>query len=138
MLINEELFERVEKSLSKNGTIERFEKENGKITGRMMITLTDVPENIEIVKNTKSAYAFECSFDFYDVSLGIVLDVTELEVISPIWATEQIPDSEQPDSVWIEFFLKTLVKNISDDGSFGVPIYTFLNDNSDFTVVPTK
>lgn len=50
----------------------------------MMITLTDVPENIEIVKNTKSAYAFECSFDFYDVSLGIVLDVTELEVISPI------------------------------------------------------
>lgn len=26
MLINEELFERVEKSLSKNGTIERFEK----------------------------------------------------------------------------------------------------------------
>ena len=99
---------------------------------------TDIPEDIKIEKNKKSIYAFECSFDFYDVSIGIVLDTKELKVLSPIWATEQIPNAEQPDRVWIDFFLKTLAENISDDGSFGVPIYTFLNDSSDFTVTPTR
>lgn len=84
MLINQELFDTVEQALSKNGTIENFENENGKITGRMMITLTDIPEDIEIEKNKKSIYAFECSFDFYDVSIGIVLDTKELKVLSAI------------------------------------------------------
>ena len=110
MLINQELFDTVEQALSKNGTIDDFENENGKITGRMMITLTDIPEDIEIEKNKKSIYAFACSFDFYDVSIGIVLDTKELKVLSPIWATEQIPNAEQPDRVWIDFFLKTHTK----------------------------
>lgn len=138
MLINQELFNTVEQALLKNGTIDDFENENGKITGRMMITLTDIPEDIEIKKNKKSIYAFECSFDFYDVSIGVVLDTKELEVLSPIWATKQSPNAEQPDRVWIDFFLTTLAENISDDGSFSVPIYTFLNDSSDFTVTPTR
>lgn len=138
MLIDEELFNNIEKILLEKGTISDFEKGNGKITGRMMITLTDIPEDIEIDKNKKSIYAFECSFDFYDVSIGVVLDTKELKALSPIWATEQVPNAEQPDSMWIDFFLKTLVENILDDGSFGVPIYTFLNNNSDYSVVPTK
>ena len=138
MLIDNNIFKIVEQLLLKNGTIEDFENENGKIIGRMMITLTDIPENIEIDKNKKSIYAFECSFDFYDVSIGVVLDTKELKVLSPIWTTEQVPNAVQPDSLWIDFFLKTLAENISDEGSFGVPIYTFLNDNSNFSVVPTK
>ncbi len=138
MLINQELFNTVEQALLKNGTINAFENENGKITGRMMITITDIPEDIKIDKHKKSIYAFECSFDFYDVAIGIVLDTKELKVLSPIWATEQIPNAEQPDRVWIDFFLKTLAENISDDGYFGIPIYTFLNDSSDFTVTPTR
>lgn len=138
MLVDNNIFNIVEQLLSKNGTIEEFENKNGKITGRMMITLTDIPEDIEIDKNKKSIYAFECSFDFYDVSIGVVLDTKELKALSPIWATEQVPNAEHPDSMWIDFFLKTLVENILDDGSFGVPIYTFLNNNSDFSVVPTK
>ena len=138
MLINQELFNTVEQALLKNGIINAFENENGKITGRMMITITDIPENIKIDKHKKYIYAFECSFDFYDVAIGIVLDTKELKVFSPIWAREQIPNAEQPDRVWIDFFLKTLAENISDDGSFGVPIYTFLNDSSNFTVTPTR
>ena len=138
MLINQELFNTVEQALLKNGTIADFENENGKITGRMMITLTDIPEDIKIDKKNNSIYAFVCSFDFYDASIGVVLDVKELKVLSPLWVTEQVENAEQPDQVWIEFFLTTLAENISDDGSFGVPMYTFLNDNSDFTVVPTR
>jgi len=138
MLIDNNMFNIVEQVLSQNGTIEDFEKENGKIIGRMMITLTDIPEDIEFVKNNKSIFAFECSFDFYDVSIGVVLDTKELKVLSPIWLIEQSPNAEQPDRVWIDFFMKTLAENISDDGSFGIPMYTFLNDNSDFTVIPTK
>ena len=121
-----------------NILISEFEKGNGKITGRMMITLAKIPENIKIDENNKSIYAFECSFDFYDVSIGVVLDTKELKALSPIWATEQVPNAEHPDSMWIDFFLKTLAENISDDGSFGVPIYTFLNDSSDFTVTPKR
>ena len=66
------------------------------------------------------------------------MDVKELKILSPLWVTEQTENAEQPDKVWIKFFLTTLAENISDDGSFGVPMYTFLNDNSDFTVVPTR
>ena len=50
MLINQELFDTVEQALSKNGTIEDFENENGKITGRMMITLTDIPEKTKSIQ----------------------------------------------------------------------------------------
>ena len=30
-----------------------------------------------------------------------------------------------------------LVLNIAEDGSYGVPIYSFVNDTADLTVVPT-
>lgn len=36
----------------------------------------------------------------------------------------------------MEFFIKTLVTHIAEDGSFGVPIYSFVNDTCDMTVIP--
>ena len=51
MLINQELFNTVEQAFLKNGTIDDFEK-NEKITGRIMITLTDIPNDIKIDKKT--------------------------------------------------------------------------------------
>ena len=38
----------------------------------------------------------------------------------------------------VEFFLKTLTEHIEEDGSFGIPIYSFINDTSDMTVVPVS
>lgn len=137
MLNFPEIFNIVEQELKKNGTIEKFEKENGKITGRMMITSTDIPENMEIDSNNESIWAFECSFDFYDVSVCLVIDMKNYKIFEPICFFEQIEGAEPPDNSWIEFFFDTLLSNISDDGSFGIPICTFLNDYSDFTVVPT-
>jgi hypothetical protein len=38
----------------------------------------------------------------------------------------------------VEFFIKTLMQSIEPDGSFGVPVYSFVSDTSDMTVVPAK
>ena len=48
MLKNPELFKNVETGLRSMGTIKAFEDEHGKILGRAMITLTDIPESIEV------------------------------------------------------------------------------------------
>ena len=56
MLVDKEKFYFVENTLVKNGTIDRFESDNGKITGRMMITLTEIPEEILSVDLRKVIY----------------------------------------------------------------------------------
>ena len=47
MLADKELFDRIEEVLSEQGIIEQFEEENGRIIGRMMIVLGDVPDNLK-------------------------------------------------------------------------------------------
>ena len=54
-----------------------------------------------------------------------------------LWVTPQEEDAEAPARDWIEVFIKTLVSSINEDGSYGVPIYSLVNDNADLTVVPT-
>lgn len=49
MLNEPELFRAAEAGLKSLGVIERFEAENGPILGRMMITLTQIPEGIPIM-----------------------------------------------------------------------------------------
>ncbi|MDO4207193.1 MAG: hypothetical protein Q4D15_06355 [Lachnospiraceae bacterium] len=138
MLAEKKLFEIVEEALMKNGSVERFENECGKIKGRMMITVTDIPDGIEVKeKRDKDPIAFEASFDFYDAAVGLALYTKEKELATGIWVTPQKEGAEAPSGDWIEFFIKTLVSNIAEDGSFGYPIYSFVNDTSDMTVVPT-
>ena len=138
MLVNTKQFAVVEKALTDNGALERFEKENGKIKGRMMITVIDIPEEIPVtVKGKKSPVGFDCSFDFYDSSIGLALYTDTKEAASGFWVTQQVQGAEQPSQEWIEFFIKTLIENIEEDGSFGYPMYSFLADESDLTVVPT-
>ena len=43
MLADKEMFFKVEDTLRERGIIEKFEEENGKITGHMMITMTEIP-----------------------------------------------------------------------------------------------
>lgn len=69
--------------------------------------------------------------------IGIAFDLDTMELIPQMWFTPQTDDAVEPSSEWIEFFVKTLCENISEDG-FGVPMYSFLNDHSDLTIVPTK
>ena len=137
MLADKEHFEMIEKILKENGTIDKFEKERGIIRGRMMITLGEAPNIVEYDKTENNVYVFTGTFDFYDMELGIVLKTKPIEPRSSIWFTPQRDNAQEPTEEWIEFFLKTLVDSIDEDGCFGYPICTFLSDTGDFTVVPT-
>lgn len=138
MLSNVEAFDKLESILVEDGTIAKFEEESGKILGRMMIDLCEIPENLKgEIELTDSIYAFQGTFDFYDVALGIALDVRIMEVKSGLWITPQTEQYDEPSQEWVEYFIETLVKGIND-GAFGVPIYTFVNDASSFEVYPNE
>ena len=138
MLRDEKLFEIVENTLIENGTIAAFEKEYGKIKGRMMITLVDIPESIEVqLTGDKKPYAFEASFDFFDASIGLALYTDTKQVASGLWITPQKENAEKLSDDWINFFIEKLLSAIRDDGSFGIPVYSLINDNCDITVIPT-
>ena len=130
MLADKEMFLKVGNTLRERGILEKFEEENGEITGHMMITMTEIPPELGIDKVSDNMRAFCASFDFYDMMIGIAFDLDTMELIPQMWFTPQT-------SEWIEFFVKTLCENISEEG-FGVPIYSFVNDHSELTIVPTK
>ena len=137
MLVNRTMFDTVEAILRENGSIKRFENECGEIKGRMMITMTDIPEGIAVEeRDSKAPVAFEASFDFYDSTVGLAIYTTDRQLATGLWVTPQEDGAEAPAEDWVEFFIKTLVTHIAEDGSFGVPIYSFVNDTCDMTVVP--
>lgn len=137
MLADKEMFDRVEDLLRKNGSIERFEKEYGKIKGRMMITETTIPEGLSVEKHgTAIPIAFEASFDFYESTVGLAIYTADRKLATDIWFGYQEENAEPPAGDWVEFFVKTLITSFAEDGSYGVPIYSFVNDTCDMTVVP--
>lgn len=141
MLIDPQAFEILEKGLTEEGKIEKFEKESGKILGRAMITLGDIPSDLkeEVLKDNKleDLYIFNCSFDFYDSILGVALYKENLEITSGVWATEQVDDATPPSEDWIKFFINILHEYIMEsEDRFGYPIYMFVNDYSEMIITP--
>ena len=137
MLINQAKFEIVEKTLIEQGKIEAFEKENGSILGRMMITADDMPEElIEELENKDDLIVFTASFDFYDMTVSAAV-YTKSKEIAKMWITPQDDDAEQPAREWISFFIEKLFEGIDDEGGYGIPMCSFVTDSSDMTVVPT-
>ena len=138
MLTNPEQFANVEAGLKAMGVIETFEAENGAILGRMMITTTDIPESIPVKREDRdNLVAFEASFDFCNVALGVVADPVRKTLESSVWGRYQTPGAERPSEEWVKFFLTTLFEHIASDGSYGIPMYSFVNNTSDFTAVPS-
>lgn len=139
MLIDKELFETVEEQLIQNGKLKDFESEYGEVKGRMMITRTSIPDgvNVKIIPH-KIPQAFEASFDFYDSTIGLALYTDIKEVATGLWVTPQTDNADPPAQEWIEFFVQKLIESIDDDGSYGTPIYSFVNDTCDMTIVPTE
>ena len=142
MLTDPSSFKILEESLIEQGVIEEFEKESGKILGRVMIDLGNIPSDIkdDVLKDNKEddLIIFNCSFDFYDSTLCVALYDKDLKLASGIWVTEQEEGAEPPSQDWIEFFIRILSENVieSKDG-FGYPIYAFVNDGSELIIVPT-
>lgn len=138
MLADKELFDRIEEVLSEQGVIEQFEEENGRIIGRMMIVLGDVPDNLKSnIDMDENDTVFIGTFDFYDSSVGMVLNTTTMQTKGGLWITPEVPNADTPSQEWCEFFIETVSKCIEKNGSFGVPMYTFCSDTADFTVVPS-
>jgi len=138
MLSNPELFKTVEDGLTSMGTIKAFEDQNGPILGRVMITTTEIPDGVNVQRTDReNLTAFEATFDFCNVALGVVTDTKKKTLESSVWGRYQVPGAQRPSDDWVKFFIRTLFEHIGDDGSFGIPMYSFVNDTADFTAVPT-
>ena len=137
MLSNPKLFKTVEDTIRSQDSFKKWVEENGEIKGRMMIEEVDLPEGIEIKHPREyEPVAFEASFDFYDVAVGIAVYTDTKDFATSFWGHYQDEEAELPDHTWVSFFLKKLIDAIYDDGSYGSPIYSMVNDTADITVVP--
>ena len=58
MLVDKESFFLAEEVLRKQGILDKFEAENGKITGHMMITMMDLPPELKIENSNENVRAF--------------------------------------------------------------------------------
>lgn len=138
MLSNPEQFRAVEAGLAAMGTIKAFEEENGPILGRVMITTTEIPESVNVKRTDReNLTAFEASFDFCNVALGVAVDTRKKTLESSIWGRYQVPGAQRPSDDWVKFFIRTLVEHIDENGRYGIPMYSFVNNTADFTAVPT-
>ena len=71
------------------------------------------------------------------MALGIVVDTNKKTLESSVWGKYQVPGAQHPSEEWVKFFIRTLFEHIGDDGSYGFPMYSFVNNTADFTAVPT-
>ena len=137
MLANKELFEGIETELRNKGVIGSFEEKHGRIVRRMMVTLGEVPENLvdEIGADVNDT-VFIGTFDFCGASVGMAVDTATKKGKGGVWITPDASDEEPLERIWCEFFLSTVMRNIAEDGTYGVPMFTFCSDDADFTVIP--
>ncbi len=139
MLIDKEQFETIEQELIANGKLADFVANSGEIKGRMMITLGEVPDNIEVrAEEGRPHYAFEASFDWCDAVIGIAMFPDTVEPASDMWLTPQKAGAGAPPQEWIEFFVEQLFEGFKEDGSFAVPIYSFVSETSEMTIYPDR
>ena len=139
MLADIQQFSKIEDILRGNGSLAIFEKENGPIAASMMISIVELPDGIEVTPcGNGHGYAFEATFDAVDYAIGIVLYPESRNCGTGLWVTPQTKDAGEPPREAIEFFISVLLDSITPDGSFGVPIYTFFNENGNVTVVPAS
>ena len=137
MLIDEKQFELVENTLREQGKIAAFEVENGPVLGRMLITIDDVSDEIaKSIEIKDDLQVFTGSFDFYDMTISVAVYTQSMEFASAIWLTSQAEDAEQPSKEWISFFIDKLFEAFDDNGNYSFPIYSFVTDSSDMTIVP--
>ena len=95
-LENEALFDEVEAELKKHDSIQDFEEKYGKITGRMMITETEIPEELGIKINDTDVHSFKATFDFYNTAIGLALNVKTREAATKFWLTPQDDRNDVP------------------------------------------
>lgn len=137
MLVDAKMFQKVEKILTENGKLPRFFDEvHDELKGRMMITRGEISQELGS-ELPEDAVAFIGSFDFYDSAVGVAFNTRIKKVVSGIWITPQRVDAETPSEEWIVFFLSKLLESIDEKGSYGMPVYSFIGNQHDMTVIPS-
>ena len=137
MLIDKAKFKIIEDVLTEQGTIESFERENGVILGRMMITTDTIPEELaNEVEIKDDLTVFTGSFDFYNMTVSAAVYIKSKR-IAKMWLTPQDDNAEQPAKEWLSFFVEKLFKGIDEQGCYGIPMCSFVTDTTDMTVVPS-
>ncbi|HFU4123149.1 TPA: hypothetical protein ACGO7R_001066 [Streptococcus suis] len=138
MLYQADLFHQVEQHLRLEGILQEFESKNGPIRGRMMIQEVAIPEELNFSFDpADQVKGYMASFDFYEMELGIAYSHTQKKPASGIWFRPQGEAAEEPSKEWIEFFINTLFENLTHETGIGMPMFSFVNDTSDFTLIPT-
>lgn len=139
MLADKEFFAGLEKELRDRGIIGHFEDEHGKITGRMMITNGEIPDDLKGQIGAEEGDAvFAGTFDFCDASVGMTVDTKAHQPKGGLWVIPDASGGTVPTKECCEFFMATVMRNIDENGNYGVPMCTFCSDTADFTVVPTN
>lgn len=139
MLKEEKKFDKLGQKLFMDGVLQDFEKKNGPIKGRMMVTEGKIPPEMlaklqpELMKNPKWIVV-EGSFDFSNYTIGMVVGLNPIKPLSNGWLTPQLGHpGMQPDQHWQEFFMEKVLDNIDDHGQIDLPLYTWISDKNDLT-----
>ena len=92
MLKNKNYYNLVKKQLEKDKILENFEKINGKITNVMEIDVISLPKNINLDQkedHENGIYAFGASFLNREYEVGILIDIEEINPLSPFWLEKE-------------------------------------------------
>lgn len=139
MLIDERKFDKLGQKLFMDGVLQAFEKANGPIKGRMMVTEGKIPPEMltrlqpELMKNPRWMVV-EGSFDFSNYTIGMVVGLNPVHPIANGWLTPQLNHPGiKPDQHWQEFFMEKVMDAIDDKGKIDLPLYTWISDHNDLT-----
>ena len=135
MIADKNLFSLAEYTIMQKGVLQAFEKENGKIMGRMLILPAAIPDEIlGLIDAEREMVAFEASFDFIDTTIGAVLYRNPKGFDENMWFGLQREDSVEPTQDWIDFFLNAVWDQIPDEGEFHAPFFSFINEKNALTI----
>lgn len=139
MLKDEKKFDQLGQKLFMKGELQDFEKKNGPIKGRMMVTEGKIlPEMLvklqpELMKDPKWIVV-EGSFDFNNYMIGMVVGLNPIKPLTNGWLIPQLAHPGlQPAKEWQEFFMEKVMENIDDKGKIDLPLYTWISDKNDLT-----
>ena len=99
MLKDETKFDRLGQKLFMKGVLQDFEKKNGPIKGRMMVTEGKIPPEIltklqSELMNSSNWIVVEGSFDFYNYTVGMIVDLTTGKPLANGWLVPQFAISK--------------------------------------------
>ncbi len=90
MLKDETKFDQLGQKLFMKGVLQDFEKKNGPIKGRMMVTEGKIPPEMltklqSELMNSSNWIVVEGSFDFYNYTVGMIVDLTTGKPLANGW-----------------------------------------------------